>query len=861
VAVKVLPQRLSSSPEVRQRFEREAKTISQLSHPHICALYDVGREGETEYLVMELLEGETLTERLAKGALSLEQTLRYGQEIADALDKAHRQGIVHRDLKPGNVMLTKSGVKLLDFGLAKGFEAPKAKESLTALPTQAALTQEGTILGTFQYMAPEQLEGKDADAGTDIFAFGATLYEMATGKKAFTGASQASLISAIMKEDPAPIASIAPATPPALDRVIRTCLAKDPEDRWQSAADLRRELRWIAEGSASGAALSTAVGGRSRSRERLAWTLAAAFGLAALAAGFLSVRERPDPARVFRSSILPPGDARFAFDGSPMALSPDGRRVAFTAGPPGGRSRLWIRPFEAPEAQPLPETEGAFAPFWSPDSRFVGFFAERKLKKIDVQGGTPQVLCDAPNGEAGTWNREGVILFSSDGPLRRVADSGGPSSPVTAVDEERGDVGHWWPAFLPDGRHFLYLRYLGQQAGAEEEKSGLFLASLDSKESRLLLRHGGSNVAYAPAPGGSSRGHLLFLRGRVLHARPFDERRFEFAGEAFPVADDVQLYGASNTAIFSASQTGLLAYQRGAKAELSELVWFDRGGKRFESLGEPASYSHPRLSHDGRRLVFVLGEPQTNDTDLWVYDLARRIRTRFTFGPDVNIFPAWSPDDTRIAFASNRRGSMDLYVRPASGSGSDELLVGSETSYRFLTDWSANGRVAFQFFDTRAKSGYDVGVVSLEDRKAATLLNTPFDEMAPQFSPDGRWLAYSSNESGVREVYVQAFPGPGEKWQVSSGGGLFPLWRRDGKEIFFVSLPEKQLWAAEVKTVSGFEVGAPRALFQTRIRWNDAGRQYDVSPDGSRILINAVLDAGPEPFTVVQNFLAGRRRP
>ena len=477
VAIKVLPVHLSASPESRQRFEREAKTISQLSHPHICALHDVGREADTEYIVMEYLEGETLSERLAKAPLLLEHTLRFGQQIADALQKAHRQGIVHRDLKPANVMITKTGVKLLDFGLAKAMAPAGSPSSLTALPTQEGLTREGTILGTFQYMAPEQLEGNEADARTDIWALGCVLYEAVTGKKTFSGASQASLITAIMSSDPPPISSVQPMSPPALDRVVKTCLAKDPEERWQSAADVRRQLQWIAEGSAAGGAGPTVVASKTRARERLAWILASMFAIAASAVGYLHLRQSPLLVRPFQTSILPPEKTEFEFQGSPPAISPDGRRIAFAAGPPNTRGRLWVRSFEASDAQPLPGTEGAAAPFWSPDSRFLGFFADGKLKKIDVTGGMPQALTDAPDGDGGTWSQEGVILFTTDGPLHRVPESGGASSPVTRVVEDEAGLGHSWPMFLPDGRHFLYLRYLGR-TGDGSNPYGLVVGTL-----------------------------------------------------------------------------------------------------------------------------------------------------------------------------------------------------------------------------------------------------------------------------------------------------------------------------------------------------------------------------------------------
>jgi eukaryotic-like serine/threonine-protein kinase len=855
VAIKVLQSHLSSSPEDRQRFEREAKTISALSHPHVCALYDVGNQDGVEYLVMEYLEGETLEGRLAKGPLPLEQTLRYGIEIADALDRAHRQGIVHRDLKPANVMLTKGGLKLLDFGLAKAIPPPASTSSLTALPTAAQnLTAEGMILGTFQYMAPEQLEGGEADARTDIFAFGAVLYEMATGRKAFSGTSQASTIGAILHTEPPPISTVQPMAPPVLDRVVKTCLSKDADDRFQTAHDVRLQLQWIAEGG-SQAGLPASVVARRRSRERLwaVWALLSTVAAVALAAWMFG--NRPEPPRVFLSSILPPENVQFAFGSGAMALSPDGSRVAFPGSLADGKRMLFVRPLAAISAQPLAGTEGAAWPFWSPDSRFLGFFASGKLKKIEASGGPPETITDAQSGRGGSWNREGVIVFAAThrSSLARVSAAGGTPAPMTELDASRGETTHRLPFFLPDGRHFLYLA-LGPAAGATG--NALWIGSLDSKKGELLLRVD-SSAAFAPSSAGASRGHLLFLREETLMAQPFDAKKRRLTGEAFPVAEHVS-QGQSNNAIFSVSENGLLAYQAGGSLELSQLTWFDRNGKELEALGAPASYNRPRLSHDGLRVAVEITDPQTRAADIWVSDLTRRTQTRFTFDSADDSIPIWSPDDSRIAFMSGRKGPGDLYWKAADGTGAKELLLATGDA-KPASDWSADGRfIAFTSFAIQANRGSLWGL-SLPDRKPTLFLQAAFSVSNGQFSPDGRWMAYQSEESGRTEIYVMSLPGPGGKWQVSTAGGRLAAWSRNGKEIFYLA-PDGKLMSVDVKTTPTFQAGIPKALFSVRIK-STGGRHYDVSADGQKFLINvpARQETAP-PVTLVQNWAAGRGR-
>ena len=857
VAVKVLPSHLSENAEHRRRFEREARMISALSHPHICALHDVGHQDGTDYLVMEYVEGETLSDRLVKGPLSTEQVLRYGIEIADALDKAHRQGIVHRDLKPGNVMLTRSGVKLLDFGLAKMRELDEAPAGLSVslLATRTStdrspLTEKGTILGTFQYMAPEQLEGKEADARSDLFALGAVLYEMATGQKAFTGKTQASLIGAILHTEPPPVSSVQPLAPAALDRVVKTCLAKDPEDRWQTAHDVKLQLRGIAETSAQIMSTATAAAPVLRgSRERLLWLTNAATLVAATLLGIALYRAtRPEPPRVVVSSIDVPEKTSIAFDSGAPLISPDGRKLALILSAGGGRTAVWLRSLDGSVARPLAGTEGAVYPFWSPDSRHLAFFADGKLRKVNVESGGPaDIIADAPLGRGGTWNREGDIVFAPDtgGTLFRVSSSGGATAPVTTQDEKTGEISHRYPSFLPDGRHFVYEVQVG--GGGSQYKH--FIGSLDPKPASRLPFESESNVVYSPP------GYLLFVQQGNLRAQPFDVRRLRPAGESFAVADLVQVSSIVGFGSFSVSDNGLLAYVGGAAARFSRLVWSDRSGKEIETIGAAGVHWDPRLSHDGRRLAFAVEDSRGN-SDIWIYDLTRKISTRFTFDPDADLAPVWSPDDSWIVFTAYRRGPGDLFQKLSAGSGADELLLASPHR-KIATDWSPDGRW-LAFHTNQPKTSWNTLVLGLPDRKPSVYLATPFPELASVFSPDGRWVAYVSAESGVGEIYVQPFPKGAGKWQISSGGGAMPVWRRDGKEIFFLASDGK-LMAAGVNTGPAFDVETPRPLFATNVR-NFVGlsrRQYDVTADGQRFLLNAAVgEQAAVPITLVQNWTA-----
>ncbi len=851
VAVKVLPADRCSSPEARLRFEREAKTISQLSHPHICALFDVGRQGDTDYLVMEHLEGEPLSDRLAKGPLPLEQTLRFGIEMADALHKAHRQGIVHRDLKPGNVMLTRTGTKLLDFGLAK-IGAPAGPEgSLTAAPTRADLTQEGTILGTVQYMAPEQLEGREADARTDLFALGAVLYEMATGRKAFSGTSHASLISAIMKEEPAPMAAVRPLTPPALEHAVETCLAKDPEERWQSAGDLKRELQWIAGGGAQGG-IAPDRPARARTREHIAWGVAVAALLLAAGAFLGGGRPARQPAAPTHASILVPGKSALR----DAVLAPDGTKAAVVARDASGRNLLWIRALASPEIRPLEGTENPSLPFWSPDSRFVGFFADGKLKKTAASGGPPETLCDAPLSRGGTWGRDGVIVFApvSDGPLYRVSSSGGRPVPLTRFDPSRGETSHRWPFFLPDGRHFLYL-VASFAGGVDQEKMGIYAGAIDSKEEKFLLR-ARSNMAYAPP------GYILFLREKNLLAQAFDASTLRIDGDPVPVAEQIEYFPQTYHALFSASTDGTLLYQSQAASSLGQLEWFDRAGRRLGSLGAPADQSNPRISPDGRRVSVDMTDPGTGNMDIWAYESSGGLATRLTSHPAIDAGAIWSPDGSRIVFTSIRQGHPDLYQKSSSGGGSEGIVIQS-VGTKYACDWSPDGRLVL-FRDYGPESNFELWTVPMEgDPTPIPFIRTSFGVSDGQFSPDGRFVTYASNESGRWEIYVAPFPGPGGNWKISREGGFEPRWRRDGSEIFYIA-PDGKLMAVAVRQTPRFDAGEPRPLFLMRRREPVSANDlysYDVSPDAQRFLVNT--DAGETttpPLTLVLNWATDLKR-
>jgi serine/threonine protein kinase/Tol biopolymer transport system component len=804
VAIKV------SAAQFSERFEREARAISALNHPNICTLHDVG----PNYLVMELVEGAPL-----KGPLPLGKAVEYACQILDALDAAHRKGITHRDLKPANILIAKNGVKLLDFGLA---HVARGENDPT-------LTVVGTVMGTPAYMAPEQWEGKPADARSDLYSFGCVLYEMLTGKRA--------------------AADRVPVAPPPLEVVLRTCLEKDPDERWQSARELKHALRWAAEGK-------PATSAPSRSRfGKAGWIVAGVFALIAATVSFLNFLKKPAETPVVRFTIAPPEKTSLP-NGFPPALSPDGRRLVFTAQPAGGSLSLWVRSLDGTPPQPLAGTEGASLqslPFWSPDGRSIGFGAGGKLKKIDLNGGPAVLLADAPLFRGASWSPQGVILFTPTrtSALMRIPATGGPPAPATVLNPARKERSHRWPWFLPDGKHFLYSA-VDTDGEFVTSDSTIYAGSLDSREVRIVAQ-ASSNAVYAS-------GHLLFLRENALMAQPFDAKRLATTGEAVPIAQKVRDGPALALGFFAVSDNGTLVFQSGLQPS-QRLAWLDRTGKRVAAVGDPGQLFFPFLSPDGKRAVVSVYDRAAHNNDLWIYDLARDLRTRFTFASGNENAGVWSPDGNSIVFNSSSAGHLDLYRKLASGAGEEELLYADERS-KIPSSWSPDGKFILYTSSLGQMAGADLWVLPLaRERKPFPFLKTAFNEGDGHFSPDGHWVAYESNESGRYEIYIAPFPGSGGRSQVSSAGGIQARWRSDGKELFYIA-PDRWLMAAEIG-VKGDKmvIGAPRRLFGPQPN-PTVGYQYDVSPDGQRFL--AILPneqaAPPEPPTLVLNWTAGLKK-
>ena len=840
VAIKVMAPELASDPERRARFEREARAASALDHPHICAVYDVGQQDGTAYLVMELLAGESLQERLRRGALPIAEALARGVEIADALGRAHREGIVHRDLKPGNVMLTRDGAKLVDFGLARcgqGVE-PLAVDSVAdTVAGEASLTGHGRLVGTLPYMAPEQLEGREADARADIWAFGCLLFEMLTGRRAFEGGSPASLIGAILKDEPPRLAALVPLASPALERAVRECLVKDREERRQSAADLRRELAWLAGPEATAAPASPP------SASRWLWPATLALGLVLVALlALTSLRRAPAPA-VVRAALEVPLHPSFAA----AALSPDGRRLAYASPAARGGTELRIRSLDGVEARTLPGTEGATMPFWSPDSRAIGFFAGGELKRVDLAGGPPLVLCRAPSGRGGSWSRD-TILFAATyrGGLSRVSSRGGAVSDVTALDPALHDFSHRWPQLLPDGRHFLAVALFTDPARGTESHA-LVTGALDSPRIAVLVPDA-SNAAYL------ERGYLLFAREGALLAQRFDAVKLRLSGDVVPVPGSKVAYMKRwGYAEFSAAPDGTVV-ERSSISAPRQLRWLDRSGKPIRTLGEAGYLRTPRLSPDERRVAFCRFDPVDDEGDIWLYDLVRDTETRVTLRQAYYGAPAFSPDGSAIAFASNLAGVQNLFQKVPGGPTEPELLLGTPL-WKRLSDWSADGRLLL-YSEQDPRLGDDIWALPLTgSRKPFLVLQTPFEEDFARLSPDGRFVAYQSNQSGAANVYARPLTGGGPEWQVSRAGGDSPSWRADGRELFFVS-SDAQLMAVDVKLEPTFASGVPHPLFAVPgIRGSLLeAADYSVSKDGQRFLVAAPTAGTSSTLTLLLNW-------
>jgi len=830
VAVKILPQHLSSNPQLRERFDREAKAISSLSHPHICPLYDVGHQDGIDYLVMEHLEGETLASRLKKGPLPPERALEYAIQIADALDTAHRHGVVHRDLKPDNIMLTKTGANLLDFGLAK-MRTAEAGAGMTAMPTQTTpLTGEGTILGTLQYMAPEQLEGAEADARTDIFALGAVIYEMATGRKAFAGKSQASLISAIMSSEPPTLSTVQAMAPLALDHVVKTCLAKDPDGRWETAHDVLIELKWIAAAGEPQVAHG-AASLRFHKRAWLGWIIAACllFGLIAV---WTTAYLRPAPeSRVVEFEVTL-GDKTIYGDTFAI-LSPNGQYLAFTKGA-SDQPRIWLHSLNSMVTNPVPGTEGAYGLSWSPGSDEIAFSTSSGLKKVSIRGGTAQTICNLQSGlDSVAWNRNNLILVPQPNqPLYKVSAAGGEPKPLTTLDQSRQETGHSFPQFLPDGRHFIFLA-----VSAKPENTATYLGALDSPEVKRI-HDGYAAVMYAPP------GYLIFMRGQSLMAQRFDVRKGEASGDTMLLVDSLAApfgpYG-----FFWVSENGVLTYLPSSGALMrTQLMWFDRSGKRLATVGEPAVYTNPAISPDQKKLAVSKLDPQNKTREIWIVDFQRNSSSRFTFDPAEDTNPTWSPDGKRIAFTSNRKGHRDIYVKAASGVEEEQALVESMDE-KSIEDWSDDG----QYLVGGSLTTRYEWLFSFKEHKIQPFLQGRFDQDQCRFSPNHggppRRFAYRSSETGAQQVYVRSFSGAlsgsGGTWQISTSGGSEPMWRGDGKELFYLN--GNKLMSVEVNgDGEAFQTGIPKELFEARLTPEQRRNRYIVTADGTRFLLNVLAE-------------------
>jgi Tol biopolymer transport system component/predicted Ser/Thr protein kinase len=866
VALKVLPRQALSTEEDRTRFAREARAAASLSHPNIAIVHefdevdDPATAGKLSFIAMEFVDGETLKKKVQERPLPISEAVKIATAIAEGLAKAHERGIIHRDIKSDNIMISRDGVvKIMDFGLAE-------------IAGRSRVTKEGTTVGTAAYMSPEQALGEKLDQRTDIWSLGVVMYEMITGQLPFKGTYEQSMMYSILNEEPEPLTSLRTGVPVALDGIIAKALAKDREVRYQHVDELPADLKMIELASVTRSRMSARtipvsfaakLNGR---RALLPWIVATTCFLVALAAlALLYLRQPAAQNSTIRALIPLPERLRFTTQfgiGRHIALSPDGLKLAFAVVDSSGKTHLWVRHLNAMSAFELAGTDGASDPFWSPDNRFIAFFANNKLKKIEAEAGSPLTICDALDARGGAWSKDDMILFAptSSGSLYLVPAAGGTATALTKLDTARKEVSHRWPCFLPDGKHFFY--FANTAAGdVPGEANGIYVASLDLKVNRLLVR-ASSNVAY-----GSH--YLLFHRSGTLLAQRFNEGDLELEDELIPIAEQLQYdVTMGDLATFSVSQNGVLVYLSRGRQSGSNLIIYDRSGKPIRAVGEIGNYMGVRFSPDAQRIAVDLFDPQSRQNDIWVYELARDVRTRLTFNLGGNRFPIWSPDGDHLVFQSNRDGHLDLYQKAVSGASSEELVLGSKENKQPF-DWSVDGRFITYVAYGDPKTLGDVWVLPMfGDRKPIPFVRTEFTELFPSFSPDGRWIAYVSDETRRSEVYVRPFLGPGGlpgsdvragKWQISIAGGTRPRWRRDGKELFYLSNDNKIMSAEIMANGSTIEVGAVQTLFQ--VHPATIALNYDVSGDGTRFLVDSIVeDQASSSIALVTNWTAELRR-